>query len=143
MFFNHEFIHFQFSIQLERLRSSGRESRKRQKLLQGQVQKLLDERSELLVQIQDQNREINVLRRSLGFGGSERVDLMRASSTGCSLLSSDDLKPLLLERDSLKAKVKELESELKQFKIEAKGQPESVVEEKTPEKIPYVWSNEI
>lgn len=123
---------------MERLRSSGRESRKRQKLLQGQVQKLLDERSDLLVQIQDQNREINVLRRSLGFGGSEQVDLMQASSTGCSLLSNDDLKPLLLERDSLKVKIKELESELKQIKIDAKNdtQTESMFEEKTPEKLP-------
>lgn len=123
---------------MERLRSSGRESRKRQKLLQGQVQKLLDERSDLLVQIQDQNREINVLRRSLGFGGSEQVDLMQASSTGCSLLSNDDLKPLLLERDSLKAKLKELESELKLIKIDAKNdtQTESMFEEKTPEKLP-------
>ncbi|XP_031635140.1 RILP-like protein homolog [Contarinia nasturtii] len=131
-----------FSIQLERLKSSGRESRKRQKLLQTQVQKLLDERSDLLVQIQDQKREINVLRRSLGFGGNEKLDLRKvASSAGCSLLSNDDLKPLLLERDSLKSKVKELENELKQLKPDAKNDDddakmENIAEEKTPEKIP-------
>lgn len=122
---------------MERLRSSGRESRKRQKLLQTQVQKLLDERSDLLVQIQDQKREINVLRRSLGFGGNEKLDLKKASSAGCSLLSSDDLKPLLLERDSLKSKVKELEMELKQLKPDTSksgAKVESIAEEITPEK---------
>lgn len=129
---------FQFSIQLERLKSSGRESRKRQKLLQSQVQKLLDERSDLLVQIQDQKREINVLRRSLGFGGNEMVDLKKASSAGCSILSENDLKPLLMERDSLKDKVKELQVELKQLKPDVMHEikVESIVEDKTPEDIP-------
>lgn len=102
------------------------------------MQKLLDERSDLLVQIQDQKREINVLRRSLGFGGDAMVDLKKASSAGCSLLSDDDLKPLLMERDSLKAKVKELESELKQFKPDPVHEikVQSIFEEKTPEEIP-------
>lgn len=78
---------------------------------------LLDEKADLLVQIQDQNREITVLRRSLGFGGNEQIDLMKASTAaGCSQLCGDDLKPLLLERDSLREKVKMLENELKQYK---------------------------
>lgn len=82
---------------------------------------LLDEKADLLVQIQDQNREITVLRRSLGFGGSEQIDLMKASTAvGCTQLSSDDLKPLLLERDSLREKVKTLENELKQYKSDTK-----------------------
>lgn len=120
---------------MERLRSSGRESKKRQKLLQTQVQKLLDERSDLSIQIQDQNREINVLRRSLGFGGNDQIDLKKATSSGCSLLSNDDLKPLLMERDNLKIKVKELENELKPFKIDSKKESiDGSVEEKTPEK---------
>lgn len=121
---------------MDRLRSSGRESKKRQKLLQTQVQKLLDERSDLLVQIQDQSREINVLRRSLGFGGNEQIDLKKASSAGCSLLSHDDLEPLLMERDNLKVKVKELECELKPFKTDVKKDQlaGSIAEVKTPEK---------
>lgn len=107
-------------------------------MLQTQVQKLLDERSDLLVQIQDQKREINVLRRSLGFGGNEMVDLKTASSAGCSLLSNDDLKPLLLERDSLKAKVKELECELKQLKPDVMHEIKlnNKIEDKTPDEIP-------
>lgn len=138
-------LSLQFSIQLERLRNSGRESRKRQKSLQAQVQKLLDERSDLLVQIQDQQREINVLRRSIGFGGSEQIDLKKATSTGCSTLSNDDLKPLLMERDSFKAKVKELENELKPFKpdMKCKTDVDTIVDGKTAEKHAYVLRNNV
>lgn len=102
---------------------------------------LLDEKADLLVQVQDQNREITVLRRSLGFGGNEKIDLMKASSAvGCSQLSSDDLKPLLLERDGLREKVKMLENEMKQFKSVTKNEDEHLdalegfAEEKTTEK---------
>lgn len=88
---------------------------------------LLDEKADLLVQVQDQNREITVLRRSLGFGGKEQIDLMKASSAvGCSQLSTEDLKPLLLERDSLRERVKMLENELKQFKSDAKTDDEQL-----------------
>lgn len=111
------FVSFQFSIQLERLKTSSIESKKRQKLLQTQMRTLLDEKADLLVQVQDQNREIAVLRRSLGFGGKEQIDLMKASSAaGCSQLSTEDLKPLLLERDSLREKVQTLENELKRYR---------------------------
>lgn len=107
----------QFSIQLERLRSSNRESRKRQKTLQTQVRTLLEERSDLLVQMQDQTREINVLRRSLGFvSSSEPLDNKKISCTGGSHLSSTDLKQLLDERNELKAKIRELEGEVRMYK---------------------------
>lgn len=104
--------------------------------MQTQVRTLLDERSDLLVQIQDQNREITVLRRSLGFGGDEKFGLMKASSAGCSQLSNEDLKPLLMERDSLKERVRTLESELKQHKPDGKNdiELEAPIEEKSPEK---------
>lgn len=121
------------------MQTSGRESRKRQKLLQTQVQKLLNERSDLLVQIQDQKREINVLRRSLGFGGDdEKFDLKTVSTRAGSNLSKDDLKPILMERDSLKDKIKKLENELMQFKPAVMDdiKTDSIAEEKTPEKIP-------
>lgn len=122
---------------MERLRSSGHESKKRQKLLQTQVRTLLDEKADLLLQIQDQTREISVLRRSLGFGGQDPVDLMKKDCTG-SQVTSDDLKPLLMERDCLKAKVKEMENQLKQFKPDTKNDNKTVesTPENTPEKIP-------
>lgn len=105
-------------------------------MLQTQLRTLLEERGDLLIQLQDQNREITVLRRSLGFGGSEEIDMKKATSaTGCFPLSSDDLKPLLMERDSLKMKVKDLENELKRLTPVARREiSESVSEEKTPEK---------
>lgn len=120
------------------MKNSGRESRKRQKLLQTQVRTLLEERSDLLMQIQDQNREISVLRRSLGFGGNDQVDLKTASTAECSQLSKDDLKPLILERDNLKAKIKQMENELKQFKssVERGTEAGKLDEEQTPEEIP-------
>lgn len=123
-----------FNIQLERLRNTNRDSRKRQKLLQTQVRTLLDERSDLLLQIQDQTREINVLRRSIGFGESE--DLMRTAGAcaGISQLSNNDLRQLLIEQDNLKAKVKGLETELKQYKpVQVAATPISFAEEVTPE----------
>lgn len=86
---------------------------------------LLDEKADLLLQVQDQNREITVLRRSLGFGGNEQINLMKASTAvGCSQLSTEDLKPLLLERDSLRERVKTLENELKQYKSNTKTDDE-------------------
>lgn len=121
---------------MERLRNSNRDSRKRQKLLQTQVRTLLDERSDLLLQIQDQTREINVLRRSIGFGDSE--DLMKTAGAGTgagtSQLSNNDLRQLLIEQDNLKAKVKGLETELKEYKpVNVAATPTSLAEEVTPE----------
>lgn len=107
----------QFSIQLERLRSSTRESRKRQKMLQTQVRTMLEERSDLLVQMQDQTREINVLRRSLGFAAdSEPLDNKKISCTAGSHLSNADLKQLLDERNDMRARIRELEAELKEYR---------------------------
>lgn len=103
---------------------------------------LLDEKADLLVQVQDQNREIAVLRRSLGFG-EQQIDLMKASSAvGCSQLSTDDLKPLLLERDSLREKVKMLENELKRHKTDTitEDEPLDVLSEGSNEESPMVKS---
>lgn len=119
---------------MERLRNSNRDSRKRQKLLQTQVRTLLDERSDLLLQIQDQTREINVLRRSIGFGDSEDLMKTAGAGTGTSQLSNNDLKQLLIEQDNLKAKVKGLETELKEYKpVNVAAIPTSLAEEVTPE----------
>lgn len=124
-----------FNIQLERLRNTNRDSRKRQKLLQTQVRTLLDERSDLLLQIQDQTREINVLRRSIGFGESEDLLKTAGACAGTSQLSNNDLKQLLIEQDNLKAKIKGLETELKEYKpVKVATTPTSLAEEVTPEK---------
>lgn len=77
---------------------------------------MLEERSDLLVQMQDQTREINVLRRSLGFAGNEPLDNKKISCTAGSHLSGADLKQLLDERNELKIRIREMESELKLYK---------------------------
>lgn len=62
---------------MERLNNSGRESRKRQKLLQVQVRSLVEERADFLAQLQDQHREIIALRKRLGIAEKENEDLSK------------------------------------------------------------------
>lgn len=100
---------------MERLRNSGRESRKRHKILQSQVRTLIEERADFLVQVQDQNREINGLRKSLGIAEKETDDLLKVhekDDANRARFSTAELKDLLLERDELKAKIENLEAEL-------------------------------
>lgn len=103
---------------MERLKSSGRESRKRQKVLQTHVRSLLEERADFLVQIQEQNREITTLRKRLGTSDNENSDVSKSRSPdgNKARFSTNELKELLVEKDNLKAKIVELETELKQFK---------------------------
>lgn len=123
----------QLSIQLERLRNSSRECRKRQKVLQTQVRSLIEERTDFLVQLQDQNREITALRKGLGISTKEHehdddADANRAR------FSTSELKDLLFERDNLKSKVRGLEDELRQFKpIEADAISAAGIEEDADE----------
>lgn len=70
-------MQFQLNIQLERLTNAGRESRKRQKLLQVQVRSLVEERADFLAQLQDQHREILTLRKRLGIAEKENEDLSK------------------------------------------------------------------
>lgn len=114
-------IFLQLTIQLERLKTSGRESRKRQKSIQTQLRQLLEERADFHVIRQEQNREISALRKRLGMSDKEKVDTEEA------LFSTSELRDLLLERDNLRAKVSELEAEVRLFKPvveEAKEQEE-------------------
>lgn len=76
---------------------------------------LIDERTDFLVQLQDQSREIAVLRKGLGIATKshdhdEDLDANRAR------FSTSELKDLLIERDILKAKIQGLEEELRQLK---------------------------
>lgn len=67
----------QLTVQLDRLTNSGRESRKRQKLLQVQVRSLVEERADFLAQLQDQHREIIAMKRRLGIAEKENEDLAK------------------------------------------------------------------
>lgn len=112
----------QLTIQLERLKTSGRESRKRQKLLQLQIRSLVEERADFLAQLQDQHREILGLKKSLGMAEKENEDLSWESAkyqdqdSNQARFSTTELKEILNERDNLKAQICDLEAELKLYR---------------------------
>lgn len=103
---------------MERLTNAGRESRKRQKLLQVQVRSLVEERADFLAQLQDQHREIISLRKRLGITEKENEDLSKCQeeNSNCARFSTAELKEILNERDDLKVMVSELQEELKLYK---------------------------
>lgn len=102
---------------MDRLRCSNREYRKRQKVLQTQTRSLIDERTDFLVQLKDQSREITALRKGLGIATKDRdQDDEDDAVANRARFSTSELKDLLIERDILKAKILCLEEELKQFK---------------------------
>lgn len=113
---------FQLNIQLERLKTSGRESRKRQKMLQLQIRSLVEERADFLAQLQDQHREIVSLKNRLGMAEKENEDLSwdlskcHDADSNEARFSTTELKEILVERDHLKAQICDLEAELKHFR---------------------------
>lgn len=81
------------------------------------------------MQIQDQNHEINVLRRSLGITENKMVDVPLKSSSE----QAQEMKKLLLERDDLKNTIQQLQNELKQSKLVAvHATSTTIAEELTP-----------
>lgn len=90
---------------------------------------MIDERTDFLVQLQDQSREITALRKGLGIATKDNdhdddADANRAH------FSTSELKELLIERDNLRAKIQGLEEELRQFKpIESHAATAADVEE--------------
>ncbi|KAG4078400.1 hypothetical protein HA402_013111 [Bradysia odoriphaga] len=108
------------NIQMERLTNSSRESRKRQKLLQVQVRSLVEERADFLAQLQDQHREILLLRRRLGIAEKENEDLSKCqdeeNDPHRARYSTAELKEILCERDELKSQINDLATELKIYK---------------------------
>uniref|UniRef100_A0A0K8TMV5 Putative myosin class ii heavy chain n=1 Tax=Tabanus bromius TaxID=304241 RepID=A0A0K8TMV5_TABBR len=107
------------NIQVERLKNSSRENRRRHKQIQVQVRNLLEEKADFLAQLQDQHREITVLRRRLGIAEKENEDLSISaddSDPNRPRYTTKELKELLSERDELMTKVNDLSEELKKFK---------------------------
>lgn len=83
---------------------------------------MLEERADFLVKEQDQNREISTLRKRLGI--ADKDDPIKDDEA---LFSTTELRDLLLERDNLRARVADLEGELRLYKPvveEAKEQEE-------------------
>jgi chromosome segregation ATPase len=127
----------QLNIQIERLKNAGRESRRRQKLMQVQVRTLCEERADFLAQMQDQHREINNLRKRLGIAEKENEDLVKCNDEDDPQrprFTTAELKEVLAERNELKSRINDLEEELLTHKPlpEKTGKPESPVEEDPP-----------
>lgn len=117
------------NMQIERLKTSGRETRRRQKVVQLQVRTLCEERADFLAQLQDQHREIVSLRRRLGLAEKENEDLVKTQEEEpLKRYTTTELKELMAERDNLRARINDLEEELKMFRpnpLEEKAQSES------------------
>lgn len=106
----------QLECQMERLKVSTRESKKRQKLLQVQIRNLCEERADFLAQIQDQHKEIGTLRQRLGIAEKENEDLsiesLDNSGEDKPRFTTAELKEVLSERNELKHRINDLEEEL-------------------------------
>lgn len=67
------------TTQVDRLTTTGKELRRKHKIVQNQVRNLIDERADFLGQLQDQQREISILRQNLGVAEKENEDLTLSS----------------------------------------------------------------
>lgn len=109
------------TIQLERFKSSGRDTRRRCTMLQTQVKTLCEERADFLAQLQDQCREINNLRKRLGLAEKENEDLVMSQDDVLNdpnrpRYTTRELKELLNERDELLTTIENLNEELRALK---------------------------
>ncbi|XP_055696370.1 RILP-like protein homolog [Lutzomyia longipalpis] len=105
------------NVQIERLKTSGRETRRRLKVVQLQVRSLCEERADFLAQLQDQHREIVALRRRLGLAEKENEDLVKTQEEEpLKRYTTTELKELMAERDDLRARINDLEEELKLYR---------------------------
>jgi len=117
--------------QSEKLSSSNKELRRKLRQSQAQMHCLVDERAELQVTLQDQQRETAILAKRLGLAAKENEDLAQSATVepdmkGKIVYELDDpnrprftlaeLKDILQERNSLKARVSDLEDELELYR---------------------------
>ncbi|XP_061403003.1 RILP-like protein homolog [Musca vetustissima] len=109
------------TIQLERFKASGRDTRRRCTMLQTQVKTLCEERADFLAQLQDQQREINSLRKRLGLAEKENEDLVMSQDDDPNdpnrpRYTTRELKELINERDELLTTIENLNEELRALK---------------------------
>ncbi|XP_076255866.1 N-acetylglucosamine-1-phosphotransferase subunits alpha/beta-like isoform X3 [Rhynchophorus ferrugineus] len=119
--------------QIERLTTTSRELRRKNKSVQNQVRTLCNERADFLVQLQDQQRDINGLRQRLGLAQKENEDLVMCDiplppnkavydldDPNRPRFTTQELKDILHERNELKARVSDLEDELETYRPKKK-----------------------
>ncbi|XP_055911831.1 RILP-like protein homolog [Eupeodes corollae] len=107
------------NIQMDRLKNSGRETRRRHKQLQLQVKTLCEERADFLAQLQDQHRDIMQLRKRLGIAEKENEDLVKSqdeNDPNRPRYTTLELKEIMNERDELLTAIDNLNEELKSLK---------------------------
>ena len=115
----------------DKLTGCTRDLRRKTRLLQGQLREVSDERAELTAKLNDAHRETTALSRQLGSAAKECEDLsLAAEATEATVaakgaqqddperprFSLPELKDILQERNSLKARVSDLEDELAVFR---------------------------
>ena len=115
----------------DKLTGCTRDLRRKTRLLQGQLREVSDERAELTAKLNDSHRETTALARQLGSAAKECEDLsLAAEATEATVaakgaqqddperprFSLPELKDILQERNSLKARVSDLEDELAVFR---------------------------
>jgi len=123
--------------QNDRLSTSNKELRRKLRQSQNQLHCLVDERAELQVTLQDQQRETSLLAKRLGLAAKENQDLAECATAepdmkGKVVYEVDDpnrprftlmeLKDILQERNTLKARVSDLEDELELYRPSTKIQ---------------------
>jgi len=117
--------------QNEKLSGSNKDLRRKLRQSQSQLHCLVDERAELQVTLQDAQRETAILARRLGLATRENEELAQSACTEPNLAGKviydledpnrprftlAELKDILQERNSLKARVSDLEDELELFR---------------------------
>jgi len=117
--------------QNEKLSNSNKDLRRKFRQSQSQLHCLVDERAELQVAVQDAERGTSLLMRRLGLAAKENEDLARSSFTEPDMRNKivydledparprftlAELKDILQERNSLKARVSDLEDELELYR---------------------------
>ncbi|XP_055613940.1 RILP-like protein homolog [Uranotaenia lowii] len=120
-------------LQIERLKNTLSECRRRQKLTQNQMITLFEERADFLAQLQDQHHELITLRKKLGIAEKENEDLTdMAKEDERPRFSTIELKEVLTERHELKLRVNDLEQEL----LACKQPAPSELDDHTSEDLP-------
>jgi len=117
--------------QTEKLSSSNKDLRRKLRQSQSQLHCLVDERAELQVTLQDAQRETAILARRLGLAARENEELAQSACSEPNLAGKvvydledpsrprftlAELKDILQERNSLKARVSDLEDELELYR---------------------------
>uniref|UniRef100_T1H2A5 RH2 domain-containing protein n=1 Tax=Megaselia scalaris TaxID=36166 RepID=T1H2A5_MEGSC len=120
------------NIQIERLKTSNSDLRRRYKSIQDQIKVLYEERADFLAQLQDQQHEIHVLRKRLGLAKKENEDLVHSyneEDPSKPRYTTAELKDLLGEREKLLSTIDNLTEELNSLKQEQNEGCESDKEE--------------